>query len=266
VTSTDSETILTIHLGTETGSGQARLRVLITGAGAGIGLACARAFAEQGAELILSDIDGPALKQAASRFGALGRFCDVASEASVAVFTAEVLKSYPSLDVLINAAGKSYVRNLGTMRITRSFLPMMKGDGGKKDIVNIAPMGGFISDTCPFPYAASREAFDRLTEALVENVRGTKVALTTIVPRVPPTEHEQGGSSANAVAHVHGTNSRQLESFDPDRVAAAVVAAVRSNATRPGKTTLLTAQVISQFPDRWQTAISCEPRMRKRGN
>ena len=115
---------------------------MITGAGGGIGYACARAFAAQGADLILSDIDGPALERAASNFGALGRFCDVASEASVAVFTAEVLKSHTSIDVLINAAGEGYVRNLGTMRITRAFLPMMKSDGGKKDIVNIASMGG----------------------------------------------------------------------------------------------------------------------------
>lgn len=239
--------------------------MLITGAGAGIGFACARAFAEQGAELILSDIDGPALKRAATSLGAFGRFCDVASEASVAVFTAEVLRAYPSLDVLINAAGKSYIRNLGTLRNTRAFLPMMKSDGGKKDIVNIAPMGGFNSDACPFPYAASREAFDRLTEALAENVRGTNVALTTIVPRLRPTGQEQSQPATNAVAHVEGTNSRQLETFDPDRVAAAVVAAVRSKVTRPGKTTMLTAQVISQFPDRWQTAISHDPRMRKRG-
>ena len=57
--------ILAIHAGSGLRSG-ANLRVLITGAGSGIGYACARAFAGQGADLILSDIDGPALKRAAS--------------------------------------------------------------------------------------------------------------------------------------------------------------------------------------------------------
>ena len=120
--------------------GRAKLRVLIVGAGAGVGLACARAFAERGAELMLSDIDGPALKRATQEIGGNGIFCDVASEASVAIFAAEVQRSFGSLDVLINAAGKSYVRTLGTMRVSRALVPMLRRDGGRKDIVNVAHM------------------------------------------------------------------------------------------------------------------------------
>ena len=177
---------MTIHSSAEPRFG-ANLRVLITGAGGRYRLCLCPRIRRKGADLILSDIDGHALKLASSSLGAVGRFCDVASEASVAIFTAEVLKSHPSIDVLINAAGTDYVRNLGTMRITRAFLPMMKSDGGKKDIVNIASMGGSAThDGCNFPYAASREAFDRLSEALAENIRGTKVALTTVVPRLLP--------------------------------------------------------------------------------
>jgi len=233
---------LTIHPGAEPRFG-ANLRVLITGAGGGIGYACARAFAGQGADLILSDIDGPALKRAATGFGALGRFCDVASEASVAVFTAEVLKSYPTLDVLINAAGRSYVRNLGTLRITRAFLPMMKSDGNKKDIVNIAPMGGAARGACHFPYAASQEAFDRLSEALAENVRGTKIALTTVVPSLPSNRREPDGSFTTAISSLHGMKQGNFEGVDPEQVAAAVLAAVQSKSTLPGKTTVLTASL-----------------------
>ena len=232
---------------------------MVTGAGSGIGYACARAFAEQGADLILSDIDGPSLKRAASDFDALGRFCDVVSEASVAVFTAEVLKSYASLDVLINAAGRSYVRNLGTMRITRAFLPTMKSDGGKKDIVNIAPMGGAARGPFLFPYAASQEAFERLSEALAEYIRGTKVELTTIVPSAQSIRAEHA-----AAANLHGIHSRTFDGFDHDRVAAAVVAAVQSRATRPGKTTVLTAQTNSHDPARLPVP-HYHPRARKLG-
>lgn len=245
--------ILAIHAGSGPRSG-ANLRVLITGAGSGIGYACARAFAGRGADLILSDIDGPALKRAASEFGALGRFCDVASEASVAIFTADVMKSHASLDVLINAAGRSYVRNLGTMRITRAFLPMMKADGRKKHIVNIASMAPSPPHGCSFPYAASQEAFDRLSEALAENIRGTKIALTTVVPSLPP-EWPKQDSSATAVAALI---------VDPDQVAAAVVAAVTSTASRAGQTTVFTAL---SSPDAAQpAAVTADAaRLRKSG-
>jgi NAD(P)-dependent dehydrogenase (short-subunit alcohol dehydrogenase family) len=221
---------------------------LITGASGGAGYACARAFAAKGADLILSDIDGHALKLASNQLGALGLLCDVASEASVAIFAAEVLKSYPSIDVLINAAGRSYVRNLGTLRITRAFLPIMKSDGGKKDIINIAPMGGAVSDSCYFPYAASQEAFDRLAEALAESIRGTKVALTTIVPSILRTAPD--GACTDAVAAIHAGYPRDFRDVDHDQVAAAVVEAVRSGATRRGQARVLRAHTISNAPCR----------------
>lgn len=245
---------MAFHSGSGPRSG-ANLRVLITGAGDGIGYACASAFAAQGADLILSDIDGPALKRAATKFGALGRFCDVASEASVAVFTAEVLKSYASLDVLINAAGRSYVRNLGTLRITRAFLPMMKGDGGNKHIVNIAPMGAAGRGVCHFPYAASQEAFERLSQALAENVRGTKIALTTVVPSLPPNPAKHDGASILTAA----------SGVDLDGVAAAVVAAVRSKATRPGETMVLTAPPSAQEPAALPAEFGGNSRVRRAG-
>jgi NAD(P)-dependent dehydrogenase (short-subunit alcohol dehydrogenase family) len=234
----NSGAILTIHSGAGPRSG-AILRVLITGAGGGIGYACAGAFAERGAELILSDIDGRALKLASSHLGALGRFCDVASEASVAIFTADVLKSFSTIDVLINAAGRGYVRNLGTMRITRAFLPMMRSDGAKKHIVNIASMGNAVRGGCHFPYAASQEAFDRLSDALAENVRGTSIALTTVVPSMCLGTPEQDGPATNVSVEA-------LESYDAEQVAAAVVEAVHSTRTIAGRINLLAGQALAR--------------------
>ena len=257
--SRDSGSILTIYSGGGPWSG-AKLRVLITGAGGGIGYACARAFAERGADLILSDIDGQALKLASSNLCAIGRFCDVASEASVAIFAAEVFKSHASIDVLINAAGKGYVRNLGTMRVTRAFLPMMKNDGAKKDIVNVASMARPPAQSgCSFPYAASQDAFDRLSEALAESVRGTAVALTTVIPRSRP-EMESGVGSPGIAT------SGDFEYYDPDRVAAAVIDAVQSDKTRPGQAMRLTGPLISKIPEEDLGVIPFERRARKQGH
>ena len=259
----DSGIILTIHSGAGPRSG-ANLRVLVTGAGGGIGYACARAFAEEGVDLILSDIDAHALNLASSNLGGIGRFCDVASEASVAIFAADVLKAHASIDVLINAAGAGYVRNLGTMRITRAFLPMMKGDGCKKDIVNIASMGGAaLRDGSRFPYAASQEAFDRLSEALTENIRGTKIALTTVVPQLQlqPNGPGHDGSLEAAIA-----DAQYFESYDSDRVAAAVVEVVRSNKSVPGEVASLTGPLVPKMPEDRQDAFPHEARLRRLGH
>ena len=233
----------------------AKLRVLITGAGGGIGYACARAFAEQGAELILSDIDGPTLKRAVESFGGHGRLCDVASESSVKTLAAEVLKIHASLDVLINAAGRGYVRNLGTLRITRAFLPMMKGERQKKDIVNISPMDGLVSKACHFPYAASQEAFDRLSQAFSETVRGSGIGLITVVPSSPPERPRQGASSTDLAA-LRG---------DPNQVAAAVVAAVQSTTSRPGEQLVLPSVPMCPGAASPVDALADSPRLRRSG-
>ncbi len=202
------------------------LRVLVSGAGSGVGLACARAFAERGAELILCDVDATSLDQAARQLGAFARPCDVCCEASVGALAADVLRAVSSIDVLINAAGRRFVRTLGMIRMTRAFLPAMIGERTEKDVVNIAPMGGFTPEPCHFPYAASIEAFDRLSEALAFEVRGTNVTVTTIVPDSKRTGTDaRGGDADRSIPTAPYTY--YLESFDPRGVAEQVVTATR---------------------------------------
>src|SRR5512139_603135 len=101
-------------------------RILITGACRGIGHACAKAFAAQGGELILADNDAELLGTLAQELGAHGRYCDVASEASVTIFAAEIMAGYPELDMVINAAGGGYERTLGMYRISRALMPALR--------------------------------------------------------------------------------------------------------------------------------------------
>lgn len=161
-----------------------QLRVCISGAAGGIGLACAAAFAERGAELILCDHDGIGLTRASDAFGAFSRFCDVVSEASVTVFAAEITELFPSIDVLINAAGSAYVRSLGMIRLSRALLPLLRKGTGRRLIVSIVPGAGPLASDGMFPYAGSREGFERLSEALAEQVRGTSIQVVSLAPHV----------------------------------------------------------------------------------
>jgi len=160
------------------------LRVLITGAARGVGLACACAFAECGAELILCDIDGGALTQAADMLMAFSRYCDVASEASISVFAEEIAATFRSVDIVINAAGDGYVRSLGMIRMSRALLPLLRKARGRRFIFNIAPAGGFAHRETIFPYAGSRQGFERLSEGLAEQVNGTSICVLSVSPRL----------------------------------------------------------------------------------
>lgn len=162
------------------------IRVLITGAARSVGFACACAFAERGAELILCDIDGSALTRATDVTASFSRYCDVASEASIAVFAQEVAELFPNIDVLINAAGHGYVRSLGMMRMSRALLPLLRKSQGRRFIFNIAPAGGFAAQELIFPYAGSRQGFDRLSDALAEQVNGTAICVLGVAVRRQP--------------------------------------------------------------------------------
>lgn len=161
-----------------------RLRVLISGAASGVGLACAEAFAARGAELVLCDQDGTALTRAAERLSACARFCDSTAETSVAIFAADVASQFPSIDVVINAAGRGYVRTLAMMRMTRALMPLVRAGNGRRFVFNVAPLDGFTAANGMFPYAGSLAAFERLSDALAEDVRGTTIDVVSFTPRL----------------------------------------------------------------------------------
>ena len=77
-------------------------RALVTGAARGIGAAIAARFREEGAEVIVNDLDLERASATAERIGATAVAADVADSASVAAMFAQV---GGPLDILVNNAG-----------------------------------------------------------------------------------------------------------------------------------------------------------------
>ncbi len=79
---------------------------LVTGAGRGIGQAIADVLADNGAQVVYSDVDVPSAEAAASA-SPRGRAMemDVTDEAQVQLVVADVVREYSRLDILVNNAG-----------------------------------------------------------------------------------------------------------------------------------------------------------------
>lgn len=184
-------------------------RVLITGAGTGIGRACAEALSARGAKLVLCDNDAPSLRQATEELGAVGRFCDVASEASVAVLAADIIESYHSLDLLINAAGGGYERTLGMYRVSRALMPALRLGPHFKLMLNIPPEDG--PNVAIFPYASSGQAFQRLSSALAAETKGTGISVLIGDPDVGRLSQVVPDPDAGPKAAIYGIPA-QLQS------------------------------------------------------
>lgn len=85
-------------------------RVLITGAAAGIGRSMARAFAAQGAHLLLTDIDGAHLTEAVDESAEAGHEAwayplDVTDAEQITTLRDAVHEEGGPIDVLVNNAG-----------------------------------------------------------------------------------------------------------------------------------------------------------------
>ncbi len=80
---------------------------LITGGAAGIGLATAQRFAEEGAKVVICDVNADAGQAAASTLGPDAGFyqVDIADRAAVQAWVDDVAARYGRIDVLVNNAG-----------------------------------------------------------------------------------------------------------------------------------------------------------------
>jgi NAD(P)-dependent dehydrogenase (short-subunit alcohol dehydrogenase family) len=82
------------------------LRVIVTAAGGGIGRRIAERFADQGARVHASDVDGEAIEAAFAGSNAVtGARVDVTDEAAVNTWMDAALADMSGIDVLVNCAG-----------------------------------------------------------------------------------------------------------------------------------------------------------------
>lgn len=139
---------------------------LVTGAGAGIGEATARRFAEEGAVVIITDINIQAAEAVAEQINANGgkaqaRLQDVTDEALWENVVQDIVSSHGSLDVLVNNAGIALIGSVedGTLDDwrttqavngesvflgTRAAIAVMKERGGS--IINISSIEGMVGE------------------------------------------------------------------------------------------------------------------------
>jgi 3-oxoacyl-[acyl-carrier protein] reductase len=78
---------------------------LVTGGGSGLGEAICRRFAEEGADLVVNDLDPAAAERVAKAVDGAALPFDVSDSAAVARGFAEVAERFGRLDVLVNNAG-----------------------------------------------------------------------------------------------------------------------------------------------------------------
>jgi 3-oxoacyl-[acyl-carrier protein] reductase len=132
---------------------------IVTGAGSGFGAGIARRFLEEGARVLLVDIDERAACAQAAAHGGIAHDCDVSDGAQVAAMAARAAEVLGEIDILVNNAGithlpapldevgeedfdRVFAVNCKSVYLTaRALVPAMKARG-RGAILNIASTAG----------------------------------------------------------------------------------------------------------------------------
>ena len=82
---------------------------IVTGGGSGFGAGIVRAFAAEGARVMVADLNRAAAEAVAAEVGGLAQAVDVSDDASVAAMAAAAFGAFGTLDILVNNAGITHL-------------------------------------------------------------------------------------------------------------------------------------------------------------
>lgn len=232
----------------------ARRLAVVTGAGGGIGRATALAFAEDGCEVVVCDLDLEAAARTvelARLLGATAHYyqVDVSDGAAVDAFAAKVAAEHGVPDIVVNNAGVGHsgsfletteaewkrvldVNLWGVIHGCRAFGTLMaeRGEGGH--IVNLASAAAYLPSRMLAAYATSKAAVSMLSDCLRAELAESGIGVTAIYPGIVNTGITRSTTFSGLSAEDQSAQRQRVSgmyarrNFPPEKVAAAIVRAV----------------------------------------
>lgn len=181
---------------------------IITGSARGIGYAFAEEYVQQGAKVVIADIQRDAAEQAAQRLGenAFAIELDVADKHSIERAVEQVEAQFGRIDILINNAAlfdlaplvditEASVDRLfrvnvyGTLFMMQAVAQSMIANNVKGKIINMASQAGRRGEALVGVYCATKAAVISLTQSAGLNLINHGINVNAIAPGVVDGEH-----------------------------------------------------------------------------
>lgn len=228
----------------------------VTGAGSGIGRATSLALAAAGARVAVTDLDLASAEVTVAQITRAGGEArafalDVANPAQVRQALGEIQQELGNPSLLVNNAGIAVgglfldtsleswqkimsINLMGVVHCCQAFVPVMVLAGRPGHVVNIASMLGYTAMRGVSAYCATKFGVIGFSEALRAELHDHAIGVSAICPGIIRTNIISAGILESAELDVEAKRKEidalyEKRNYPPERVARAVLAAIRGN-------------------------------------
>ncbi len=174
-------------------------KAIVTGGASGFGYGIAEKFINEGAQVLIADINKDAAHEAAAKLGAFGTACDVAKDLDVAALAKTAQEKMGCIDILVNNAGITHlpaameeiseedfdrVLNVNAKSVylsAKHIVPIMKSQGAGV-ILNVASTAGVSPRPRLSWYNASKGWMITATKAMAIELAPAGIRVNAINP------------------------------------------------------------------------------------
>ncbi|OQD42738.1 short-chain dehydrogenase [Croceivirga radicis] len=175
---------------------------LVTGAGGGIGKAIADKLAEEGANIVLTDIAEDRLKEAEATYKrdvATYAVCDVTNANSIAQAYKKACLEFGGIDIVVHSAGLAISKPLeahteqdwdllqnvlvkGQFELAKQAVALLKQQGLGGDFISIASKNGLVSGPNNVGYGTAKAAQQHMVRLLAAELGSDDIRVNTVNP------------------------------------------------------------------------------------
>ncbi|GGE33225.1 MULTISPECIES: bifunctional aldolase/short-chain dehydrogenase [Sphingobacterium] len=211
---------------------------LITGSAGGIGKAIAKKFAEEGAVIVLNDLNAERLAGAKKEFEAafgmdnvISVPLDVTNEDQIKVAFEKACLNYAGIDIVVNNAGLSISKSIedhtekdidllydvlvkGQLYVTQQAVHVMKSQGVAGDIINIVSKNALVSGPNNAGYGSAKAAQLHLSRLNAAELGPDKIRVNVVNPdAVISDSNIWAGGWAEGRAKAYGVKVEELPAY-----------------------------------------------------
>lgn len=180
---------------------------IVTGGSSGIGKAIVRRFIDEGAEVVIADVDEEKGSKLSEETEADFKYCDVSEYSEVEDVVQETVDEHGKLDIMVNNAGIGSVEGIENMSIEdyekirsidldgvvygcKAAAPHLRETEGT--IINMASIYGLVGDVGSTAYNASKGGVVNLTRSVADDLAEHNVRVNSICPGFVDTPMTEG--------------------------------------------------------------------------